>query len=87
MFDLIGTLIIGLIVGAIARLIVPGKEPGGCFITILIGVAGSFIAFYIERALGWRFGPPGTLQPVGFLPSLGGAIVLLIIYHMIRRRR
>jgi uncharacterized membrane protein YeaQ/YmgE (transglycosylase-associated protein family) len=87
MLDIIGTLIIGLIVGALAKLIVPGKEPGGCFLTMAIGVAGSFIAFYIERALGWRFGPPGSLQPVGFLPSLAGAIILLLIYHLIRRRR
>jgi uncharacterized membrane protein YeaQ/YmgE (transglycosylase-associated protein family) len=87
MLDIIGTLIIGLIVGALAKLIVPGKDPGGCILTMVIGVAGSFIAFYIERALGWRFGPPGSLQPVGFLPSLAGAIVLLLIYHMVRRRR
>ena len=54
MFSLLGTLIIGLIVGAIAKLIVRGKEPGGCLITMAIGVAGSFVAFYIGRALGNR---------------------------------
>jgi uncharacterized membrane protein YeaQ/YmgE (transglycosylase-associated protein family) len=87
MLEIIGALIIGLVVGALAKLIVPGKEPGGCILTIAIGVAGSFIAFYIEKALGWRFGPPGSLQPVGFLPSLGGAILLLFIYHFVRRGR
>jgi uncharacterized membrane protein YeaQ/YmgE (transglycosylase-associated protein family) len=87
MLEIIGTLIIGLIVGALAKLIVPGKDPGGCIVTIIIGIAGSFIAFYIEKALGWRFGPPGSLQPVGFLPSLGGAILLLLIYHLLRRKR
>jgi uncharacterized membrane protein YeaQ/YmgE (transglycosylase-associated protein family) len=55
MFGLLGVLIIGLIVGAIAKLIVPGKEPGGCLVTIVIGVAGSFIAFYLGRLLGWTF--------------------------------
>jgi uncharacterized membrane protein YeaQ/YmgE (transglycosylase-associated protein family) len=86
MLDILGTLIIGLVVGALARLIVPGEDPGGYLITIVIGIAGSFLAFFIEKALGWRFGPPGSLQPVGFLPSLGGAILLLLIYHFMRGR-
>ena len=49
MISLIGTLIIGLVVGALARLIVPGKEPGGCLMTMVIGIAGSFVAFYLGR--------------------------------------
>jgi uncharacterized membrane protein YeaQ/YmgE (transglycosylase-associated protein family) len=87
MFTLLGTLIIGLVVGAIAKLIVRGEEPGGCLITMAIGVAGSFVAFYLGRVLGWTSGHPGSLRPVGFIPSLIGAIILLVIYHMIRRRR
>ena len=87
MFSLLGTLIIGLVVGAIAKLIVRGEEPGGCLITMAIGVAGSFVAFYLGRILGWTSGHPDSLRPVGFIPSLIGAIVLLLIYHMIRRRR
>jgi uncharacterized membrane protein YeaQ/YmgE (transglycosylase-associated protein family) len=86
MFGLIGALIIGLIVGAIAKLIVRGEEPAGCLVTMAIGVAGSFIAFYIGRLLGWTVGHPQNLRPAGFIPSLIGAIVLLIIYHAIRRR-
>jgi uncharacterized membrane protein YeaQ/YmgE (transglycosylase-associated protein family) len=87
MFSLLGALIIGLIVGAIAKLIVPGKEPGGCLITMAIGIAGSFVAFYIGRLFGLTYGHPGSLRPVGFVPSVIGAIVLLLIYHLIRRRR
>ena len=86
MLSLLGTLIIGLIVGAIAKLIVPGKEPGGCLITIAIGIAGSFVAFYLGRLLGWTSGHPDSLRPVRFIPSLLGAIILLLIYHWIRRR-
>ncbi|HEV3209189.1 MAG TPA: GlsB/YeaQ/YmgE family stress response membrane protein [Chthoniobacterales bacterium] len=86
MLSLLGTLLIGLIVGAIAKLIVPGKEPGGCLITIAIGIAGSFVAFYLGGLLGWTSGHPDSLRPVGFIPSLLGAIILLLIYHWIRRR-
>ena len=87
MIGLIGALIIGLIVGAIARLIVPGKEPAGCLLTMVIGIAGSFAAFYLGRLLGWTSGHPDSLRPVGFVPSLIGAIILLVVYHIIRRRR
>jgi uncharacterized membrane protein YeaQ/YmgE (transglycosylase-associated protein family) len=87
MIGLIGALIIGLIVGALAKLIVPGKEPGGCLLTMVIGIAGSFVAFYLGRLLGWTSGHPDSLRPVGFVPSLIGAIILLVVYHIIRRRR
>jgi uncharacterized membrane protein YeaQ/YmgE (transglycosylase-associated protein family) len=86
MLGLLGVLIIGLIVGGIARLIVPGKEPGGCLVTIAIGVAGSFVAFYLGSLFGWNSGNPDSLRPVGFIPSLIGAIVLLLAYHFIRQR-
>jgi uncharacterized membrane protein YeaQ/YmgE (transglycosylase-associated protein family) len=52
-----------------------------------IGIAGSFVAFYIGRIFGFTYGHPGNLRPVGFIPSVIGAIVLLLIYHAIRRRR
>jgi uncharacterized membrane protein YeaQ/YmgE (transglycosylase-associated protein family) len=86
MFGLLGVLIIGLIVGGIAKLLVPGKEPGGCLVTIAIGVAGSFVAFYLGRLLGWTSGNPDSLRPVGFIPSLIGAIILLLVYNWLRRR-
>jgi len=76
-------IIIGLIVGAIAKLIMPGKDPGGIIITILIGIAGSFVGTLIGRALG--FYPSG--QGAGIIMSIIGAILLLWIYRMIVARR
>jgi uncharacterized membrane protein YeaQ/YmgE (transglycosylase-associated protein family) len=87
MLSLLGALIIGLVVGVLAKPIVRGQEPGGCLITMAIGVAGSFVAFYLGKLLGWTSGDPNSLRPVGFIPSLIGAIILLLIYHLIRRRR
>ena len=74
------TLIIGLVVGAIAKLLMPGKDPGGFIITIILGIAGSFLATYIGRAMGfYRDG-----SSAGFIASIIGAIILLIIYRMFR---
>lgn len=76
-------IIIGLIVGALAKLIMPGKDPGGIIVTILIGIAGSLIATFLGRALGWyREG-----QGAGFIMSLIGAILLLWIYRLVVARR
>jgi uncharacterized membrane protein YeaQ/YmgE (transglycosylase-associated protein family) len=88
MFQLLGALIVGFIVGTLAKLIVPGKEPGGCLVTTLIGIAGSFVAFWIgEYVFRFPLDPKHPLQPAGFLSSLVGAILILIVYHLIRRRR
>jgi uncharacterized membrane protein YeaQ/YmgE (transglycosylase-associated protein family) len=76
-------LIIGLIVGAIAKLIMPGKDPGGIIVTIILGIAGAFLAGFLGRALGWY----GEGDAVGFIASVVGAILLLIIYRMIAGRR
>ena len=76
------TILIGLVVGALAKLIMPGKDPGGIIVTILIGIAGSFIGTWIGRAVGhYQEG-----QSAGFLMSLVGALILLGIYHLIRRQ-
>ena len=77
------TLIIGLVIGAIAKLLMPGKDPGGCIITMLLGVAGAFVAGYLGRVLGWY--QPG--QPAGFIASVIGAMLLLLIYRMIAGKR
>lgn len=83
MLNLLWTALIGLIVGAIAKLIMPGKDPGGIFVTMLIGIVGSFIGTFIGRAVGhYQSG-----QSAGFLMSLVGALILLGIYHLIRRGR
>ena len=78
MFSLIGTLIIGLIVGAVAKFFMPGKDPSGCLITILIGIAGSFIAGYLGRMLGWY----QEGQSAGFIMSVLGAVLLLFLYRL-----
>jgi uncharacterized membrane protein YeaQ/YmgE (transglycosylase-associated protein family) len=76
------TIIIGLVIGAIAKLLMPGKDPGGFIITILLGIAGSFIAGFVGHALHWyREG-----QPAGFIASVVGAIVLLFFYRTFSRR-
>lgn len=77
------TLIIGLVIGAIAKLLMPGRDPGGCIITMLLGIAGAFIAGYLGRVLGWY--QPG--QPAGFIASVIGAMLLLLIYRMIAGKR
>lgn len=81
MFHLLWTVIIGLIVGALAKFIMPGKDPGGIFVTMLIGIAGAFLGTFLGRAVGHY--EPG--QSAGFLMSLVGALILLGIYHLIRR--
>jgi uncharacterized membrane protein YeaQ/YmgE (transglycosylase-associated protein family) len=81
MFHLLWTAIIGIVVGALAKLIMPGKEPGGIFITMAIGIAGSFLGTYLGRAIG-HYQPD---QSAGFIMSLVGALILLGIYHLIRR--
>ena len=75
-------LIIGLIVGAIAKLIMPGKDPGGIIVTILLGIAGAFLAGFLGRSLGWY----GEGDAAGFIASVIGAIILLIIYRLFRGR-
>ncbi len=79
--SIIATIFIGLLVGAIAKLLMPGRDPGGWIITILLGIAGSFVAGYLGRFLGWY----QEGEPVGFLASIVGAIILLILYRLIRR--
>ena len=83
MVTIFWTLVIGLVVGAIAKLLMPGRDPGGCIITILLGIAGAFVAGYIGRVVGWY--QPG--QPAGFIASVIGAMILLLLYRMIAGRR
>ena len=80
---ILGTLVIGLIVGAIAKFLMPGPDPGGCFITILLGISGAFVAGFLGRVIGWY--EPG--QAAGFIASVIGAMLLLLIYRLIRGRR
>jgi uncharacterized membrane protein YeaQ/YmgE (transglycosylase-associated protein family) len=80
---ILSTIIIGLLIGAVAKLLMPGKDPGGWIITILLGIAGSFVASYLGRAMGWY----QEGQPAGFIASVFGAIILLALYRLIAGRR
>lgn len=80
---IIWMLIIGLVAGAIAKLLMPGKDPGGVIVTMLIGIAGSFIAGYLGRAVGWYH----EGQSAGLIGSIVGAFILLAIYRLIMRYR
>lgn len=80
---LIVTLLIGLIIGAIAKLLVPGKDPGGWIITILLGIAGSWVGTFLGRTLGlYAAGEAG-----GWIASIIGAVLLLLLYRMFSRGR
>ena len=81
--SIIWTLIIGLVAGAIAKLLMPGRDPGGFIITMLLGVAGAFIATWLGQAVGWYQAGEGA----GFIGAVVGAVVLLIIYRLVVKRR
>jgi len=76
---LLWMIVVGLIVGALAKLIMPGRDPGGIIVTMLLGIAGSVVAGLIGRAVGWY----SEGQPAGFIASLIGAIIILVIYRLI----
>jgi uncharacterized membrane protein YeaQ/YmgE (transglycosylase-associated protein family) len=79
--DLVWTLIIGLLVGAGAKFLMPGKDPGGLIMTILLGIAGSFVA----SLLGREFGLYAKGAAAGLVMSVAGAMLLLLVYRLIRR--
>ena len=81
--SIITMLVIGLLVGIVAKFLLPGDDPGGIIVTILLGIAGSFVAGYIGRAAGWYTAG----EPVSFIASVVGAIILLLIYRLAFRRR
>jgi uncharacterized membrane protein YeaQ/YmgE (transglycosylase-associated protein family) len=83
MFGVIGWIAFGLIVGVVAKLLMPGRDPGGFLVTIVLGILGAVVAGYLGRAAGW-YGPEDS---AGFLMSILGAIVLLAIYRMAVGRR
>ncbi|MEO6921156.1 MAG: GlsB/YeaQ/YmgE family stress response membrane protein [Collimonas sp.] len=78
--EILGTIIVGFIVGVIAKLIHPGRENMGFIVTTLLGIAGSFLAGYIGQALGWYHAGQGA----GFIGSIIGAFVLLVIYGFVK---
>jgi len=80
---IIVTLLIGFIVGVIAKLLMPGKDPGGFIVTTILGIAGAFLAKFIGQAVGWYH----EGQPAGFIASVVGAIILLALYRVFAKRR
>ena len=78
-------IVFGLVVGVIAKLLMPGKDPGGFIVTMLLGIAGSLIGGFIGRAI--TGGSPGQSAGAGYIMSILGAIILLAIYRMMVRRR
>lgn len=83
MLSLLWTAIIGLVIGAVAKLLMPGKDPGGFIITMLLGLAGSFIASYLGRLVGWY----KEGEAAGFIMSVLGAILLLYLYRLFTREK
>ena len=79
--SILATIIIGLVVGVIAKLLMPGRDPGGCIITILLGIAGAFVGTWIGRIF-W-----GANYAAGWILSIIGAMILLLIYRLIVGRR
>jgi len=76
------TIIVGFFIGLVAKLLVPGRDPGGFVITTLIGIGGALAARYIGVAMGFY----QNTDPVGFIASVIGAVILLVLYHLIVRR-
>jgi uncharacterized membrane protein YeaQ/YmgE (transglycosylase-associated protein family) len=82
MLGILGWIVFGLVVGAIAKLLMPGRDPGGFIVTMLLGIVGAVLGGFLGRALGF-YGPQ---QAAGWLMSILGAIVVLMIYRMLVRR-
>ena len=83
MVGVLGWIVFGLIAGVVAKLLMPGRDPGGFIITVLLGIAGALLGGYLGQALGlYREG-----EPAGFLMSVVGAILLLAIYRMATRSK
>lgn len=79
--SLIWAILIGFFVGVIAKFLIPGRDPGGFFVTAIIGMVGALIATFLGRALGWY----ATGESAGFLAALIGSIILLLGYRMVKR--
>ena len=80
---IVAWIVFGFIVGGIAKLLMPGRDPGGFAVTILLGIAGAFVGGFIGRAMGF-YGPN---QSAGWLMSISGSIVLLLLYRIVAPKR
>ena len=82
-YGILAWIVIGGLAGAIAKLLMPGRDPGGCIITILLGIAGALLAGFIGRAVGWYQPKEGA----GFIAAIVGAFIILLIYRVVLGRR
>lgn len=78
--------IVGLVVGIVAKFLMPGKDPGGFIITAILGVAGMFLGGWLSSVIFGTAAPGGELQPAGFIGGVIGALILLAIYRLVKRR-
>ena len=78
-----GWIIIGLLAGALAKLLMPGKDPGGCIVTMLLGIAGALLAGWLGKMLGWYEANEGA----GFIAAVVGAFLILLVYRLVAGRR
>ena len=82
-YGILGWIVVGLLAGGIAKLLMPGKDPGGCVITILLGIAGALLAGFIGKSVGWY----DQNEAAGFIAAIDGAFLILLIYRLVLRRR
>ena len=82
-YGILAWIVIGGLAGGLAKLLMPGKDPGGCIITVLLGIAGALIAGWVGHAIGWY----GENEGAGFIAAIVGAFVILLIYRLVMRNR
>ena len=82
-YGILGWIVVGGLAGAVAKMLMPGRDPGGCIITILLGIAGAVVAGYLGQIVGWYKAGEGA----GFIAAIIGAFILLFLYRLIARRR
>jgi uncharacterized membrane protein YeaQ/YmgE (transglycosylase-associated protein family) len=83
MLSILGWIVFGLVVGALAKLVMPGRDPGGIIVTIVLGIVGALLGGWLGRAIGW-YGPD---EAAGFVMALIGALILLGLYRLLVARR
>jgi uncharacterized membrane protein YeaQ/YmgE (transglycosylase-associated protein family) len=82
-YGILGWIVIGGLAGGIAKLLMPGKDPGGCIITILLGIAGALLAGFLGKTIGWYDEGEGA----GFIAAIVGAFLILLVYRLVLSRR